>query len=204
MGLGNVVDQLLNQDGLSDSGTTEQSNLTTSSVRGEQVDDLDTGLQDLGLGRLVDELRRVGVDRRLLDTLDGSSLVDGLTNDVHDSTQGGGTDGDLDRRTSVNDFLSSDKTIGTVHGNGSDSVLSEMLSDLEHKSSLSIGLAGELDLESVQDRGEVVRVEVDIDDGTNDRLDGTGLDSSRGGVGSSGGWRMSANTWRSEQERLKR
>lgn len=86
MSLGNVVDQLLNQDGFTDTGTSEKSNLTTSSVRGKEIDDLDTSLEHLGLGRLLDELWWVGVDRKLLDTLDLSSLVDGLSNDVHDST----------------------------------------------------------------------------------------------------------------------
>lgn len=33
MGLGDVVNQLLDENGLTDTGTTEQTNLTTSSVR---------------------------------------------------------------------------------------------------------------------------------------------------------------------------
>ena len=102
-----------------------------------------------------------------------------------DSPECGGSDGDLDRRTGVNDTLSSDETIGTVHGNASDSVLTQVLGNLEDKSSSS-GVTGELDLEGVENGREVVRVEVDIDDGTNDGLDGTGLDSRRGSVGSGG------------------
>jgi peptide chain release factor 1 len=85
VGLGNVVDQLLDQDGLADTGTAEQTNLTTTGVRGEEVDDLDTGLEDLGLGRLLDELWGVGVDGGELDTLDLTALVDGLANDIHDT-----------------------------------------------------------------------------------------------------------------------
>jgi hypothetical protein len=61
-----------------------------------------------------------------------------------------------------------------------------VLGDLEHKSSSSL-VTRELDLEGVEDGREVVRVEVDIDDGTNDGLDGTGLDSRGGSVGSGGG-----------------
>ena len=197
--LGDVVDKLLDQDGFTDTGTTEKSNLSSTSVGGEEVDDLDTGLEDLGLGGLLDELRGVGVDGGVLDTLDRTTLVDGLTNDVHDSTErvsrergtqkgaispkSGGSDGDGDGSTSVDDLLASDETLGTVHGNGSDSVLTQVLGDLEDKSSSS-SLSAELDLEGVQDRGEVVRVEVDIDDGTNDGLDGTGLNGSGGSVGS--------------------
>ena len=48
MSLGDVVDKFLNQHGLSDTGTTEKTNLSTTSIRSEEVDDLDSGLQNLG------------------------------------------------------------------------------------------------------------------------------------------------------------
>jgi hypothetical protein len=83
-----VPELTLNQDGLSDTGTTEQTNLSSSGVRSQQVDDLDTGLQNLGDDRLVNERRSVGVDGGHLDSLDWASVVDGLTDDVHDSTAG--------------------------------------------------------------------------------------------------------------------
>ena len=57
MCLGDVVDELLNQHRLADTSTTEQTNLTTTRVGREEVDDLDTGLQDLSGSRLLDERR---------------------------------------------------------------------------------------------------------------------------------------------------
>lgn len=48
MGLGDVVNELLNQDSLSDTGTSEETNLSTTSVGSEEIDDLDTGLQNFG------------------------------------------------------------------------------------------------------------------------------------------------------------
>jgi hypothetical protein len=186
VGLGDVVDQFLNQDGLADTGTTEQSNLTTSGVRGQQVDDLDTGLQDFGGGGLVNEGRRIGVDGRHLDTFDRASLVDGLTDDVHDSTEGLGTDGDGDGRTGVDDLLASDETIGTLHGDASDSVLTQVLGNFENESAALRGLlfTFELDVEGVQDGGQVGGVELDVDDGTDDGLDLTDNTGGGGGVGS--------------------
>lgn len=188
VGLGDVVDQFLNQDGLTDTGTTEQSNLTTSGVRSQQVDDLDTGLQDFGSSGLVNEGRSIGVDGSHLDTFDGSSLIDGLTDDVHDSTEGLGTDGDGDGRTSVDDLLTSDETIGTLHGNASDSVLTQVLGDFENESTTFGGLlfTFELDVEGVQDGGQVGGVELDVNDGTDDGLDLTDNTGSGGGVGSLG------------------
>mgnify|MGYP001558526469 FL=1 len=62
VGLGDVVDEFLDKHGLTDTGTTEQTNLTTTSVRGKQVDDLNTGLENLGSSRLLNKGRRVAVD----------------------------------------------------------------------------------------------------------------------------------------------
>jgi hypothetical protein len=111
--LGDVVDELLNQDGLADTSSSEESDLSTTSVGGEKVDDLDTGLENLSLGRLVDELGRVGVDGTGSDSLDGTALVNGLTDNVDDATERSGTDGDLDGRSSVDDGLTTDETLGT-------------------------------------------------------------------------------------------
>ena len=47
MSLGDVVDELLNQDGLSDTGTSEETNLSTTGVGSKKVDNLDTGFENL-------------------------------------------------------------------------------------------------------------------------------------------------------------
>ena len=120
MRLGDVVDELLNQHSLADTGTTEETNLSTTSVGREEVDDLDTGLQDLSGSRLVDERRGVSVDGRKLDALDGTTLVNGLANDVHDTAESRSADGDTDGGTGVDDLLATNETLGTVHGNGAD------------------------------------------------------------------------------------
>ncbi len=179
MGLSDVVDKLLNQYGLTDTGTTEETNLTTTGVRGEEVDDLDTGLENLSLGGLVDECGGLDVNGGDLGALDGSTLVHGLTNDVHDTAEGSGADGDLDGETSVNDLLTTDETFGTLHGNSTNGVLTKVLGDLENETSATLNI---LDLEGVKNSGELLGVELNVDDGTNDGLDGTGL-ALGGGLG---------------------
>lgn len=106
--------------------------------------------------------------------------------------EGSRTNGDLDGSTSVDNLLASDKTVGTVHGNASDSVLTQVLSDLKNESATFGGnlTLTKLNFEGVKDRGEVVRVEVDVNDGTNDGLDRTSLEASGSGVGAgSVGWK---------------
>jgi hypothetical protein len=61
-----------------------------------------------------------------------------------------------------------------------------MLGDLEDKGSLG-SASLELDLESVENGRKVLGVKVDIDDGTNNGLDGTDLVRGGGSVRSLGG-----------------
>ena len=168
MRLGDVVDELLNKHSLTDTSTTEETDLSTTGVGREEVDDLDTGLQDLSGSRLLDERRGVGVDGGELDTLNGTTLINGLADDVHDTAEGSGTDRDLDGSTGVDDLLATDKTLGTVHGNSTDRVLTEVGSDLEHETAAM----EVLDLEGIKNWGKGLCLELHVDDGTNDCLDG--------------------------------
>lgn len=110
---GNPYNQLLNEHGLTDTGTTEETNLTTTGVGGEQVDNLDTGDKNLGRGGLVDERRGIGVNGSELGGLDGTTLVNGVTSDVDDTAESGGTDGDGDGSTSVLGDDTTGETLGT-------------------------------------------------------------------------------------------
>ena len=85
VGLGDVVNELLNEDSLADTGTTEETNLSTTSVGGEQVDDLDTGDENLSGSGLLDKLRGVSVNGGELVGLDRATLIDGVTSDVDDA-----------------------------------------------------------------------------------------------------------------------
>src|SRR6266567_1376660 len=60
--LGDPGDHLLDEHGLADAGAAEQADLAALDVRGEQVEDLDPGLQDLRSGLELVERRRVAVD----------------------------------------------------------------------------------------------------------------------------------------------
>ena len=55
VGLGDVVDELLDQHGLADAGTTKEADLAAAGVGGQEADDLDARLEHLDGGGLVDE-----------------------------------------------------------------------------------------------------------------------------------------------------
>jgi hypothetical protein len=87
-----------------------------------------------------------GVNGKLLGVLDGSTLVDWVTSDVHDTTESSWTDWHQDGRPGISCFVASDETFGTyfhlesmpaivhnepqfltIHSNASDDALSQML-----------------------------------------------------------------------------
>src|SRR5262249_54249179 len=88
--LGDVVDELLNEHGLADTGAAEEADLAALGVRREEIDDLDAGDENFRFGRLFDELRRIGVDRSITVISDRTGLVDRLTDDVHDAAERSG------------------------------------------------------------------------------------------------------------------
>ncbi len=55
--LGDVADQLLDDDGLADAGAAEDADLAALLERADEVDDLEAGLEDLDLGGLLVERR---------------------------------------------------------------------------------------------------------------------------------------------------
>ena len=167
MSLGDVVDEFLDEHSLSDTSTTKKTNLSTTSVRSEEVNDLDTGFKDLSGCGLVDEWRGVCVNGGHLDTLDRTTLVNGLANNVHDTAECRAADGNLDGGTGVDDLLSTDETLGTVHGNGTNGVLAKVRGNLEDETA-----TGEvLHLQGIENWGEVLSLKLNVDDGTNDSLD---------------------------------
>ena len=78
------------------------------------------------------------MDRQKLIGVDGSSLVDWLPDDVDDTAERSGADRNGDRAASIPAWLATDESFRTVHGDGSDDILSEMLSHLCSKGKLTL------------------------------------------------------------------
>lgn len=162
MSLGDVVDELHDEHGLSDSGSSEQSDFSSLGVGGHQIDDLNTGDEDFVTLSLFDESWGFSVDGELYLGVDWSSLIDGLSDDVHNSSEALWSDWDHDWASGIFDGLSSDETIGSVHGNGSDSGVSQVVGDFQDQLSIN-----SFNFEGVQDSWQG-SIELDIDDGTDD------------------------------------
>ncbi len=99
-----VVDQLLDEHGLADSGAAEEADLAALDVGRDQVDDLDARLEDLHFRRQVAERRRIAVDRPALGVWQARPLVvDRLAENVPEPAERRLADGHRDRGAGVED-----------------------------------------------------------------------------------------------------
>jgi peptide chain release factor 1 len=164
--LGDPVDHLLDDDGLADAGAAEHADLAALDVRGQQVDDLDAGLEHLRLGLELVEVGRVAVDRPAEPGLDGLD-VQRLAEHVEHVAAGDRADGDADRGAAVGHRRAADHAVGRAHGDGPDRVRAHVLGDLADD-----GLLVPADRrgqgERVEDLRELVGCELDVDDRADD------------------------------------
>src|SRR4029078_5461194 len=158
--LGDVPDQLLDDDGLADACTAEDADLAALLERADQVDDLEAGLEDLDLGRLLVERRRLAVDRQGGRDVDRALVVDRAAEDVEDASERRLTDGDRDRRAGSAHLDAAGRALGGGARHGPDPVVAEVLLHLAHERVLSLAL----DLDGVQDRRELPGGELDVPD----------------------------------------
>merc|ERR1712061_201533 len=77
--LGNVVNQLHDKHSLADTSAAEKTNLASLTVRGKQVDDLDTSDKDLLLDGHLVEVGSLSVDGLALVGGNGAPLVDRIS-----------------------------------------------------------------------------------------------------------------------------
>jgi hypothetical protein len=164
--LRDALDHLLDEHGLADACTAEESDLSAEHVRREKVDDLDAGLEQLGLRLELVECRGLAVDRPALGDLDrlATLVVEDVADDVEHLALGDVAHGNRDRLTRVAHLLAADESVGRVQRDGADQVVSEVLCDLEGDLGGHV-TDGERGLEGVVDAGDRVVGELDVDDG---------------------------------------
>jgi peptide chain release factor 1 len=166
MRLGDVVDQLHDDDGLADAGAAEQPDLAALGIWRQQIDDFDAGDEDLGLGRLVEELRRRLVDRRAAVGVDRTALIDRVADDIQDAAQRLRAYRHRDRAAGVDDLGAAHQAVGRIHSDRAHDVLAQMLRHFEHERA-----PRHLDMQRGQD-GRQFAVEMHIDDRADDLLGG--------------------------------
>ncbi len=133
VGLGDVVDQLLDQHRFAHARAAEQADLAALAVWRQQVHHLDAGDEDVFLRALIGEGRRGAVNRQALGGRDGPPAIHRFAEQVHDARQGAGAHGHFDFAPGIADFRAAHEAIGLVHGNGAHEAVAEVLGYFQHE-----------------------------------------------------------------------
>ena len=157
----NVVDQLLNQNRLTNAGTAEQTNLTTLEVRCDQVNNLDTGFKNLRRSRLLFVARCGTMDRPVILYRRSGLFVNRLTQQVENTSQCFLADRNLNRAACIYSILAADKAIRTAHCNAANGIIADMLCDLKNKT-----LSVEIYFNCIQQFREMLLLKANVHDGT--------------------------------------
>ena len=140
---GDIVDQLLNEDGFTHAGTAKQADLTTLGVWLQQIDDLDAGLQNVrrrhllgkGGGGPMDLPARDAIVHRLL-------AVNGFAQHIEHTPQRFFTHRHRDAVTGGDDGQSAAQSIAVCHYHAADSLIFQMLLHF-HGVAMPVGLHGQ-------------------------------------------------------------
>ena len=127
-----VSDQLLDQHGLSHAGSAEQTDLTALGVGRQQIDDLDTGLQNLHHRALLLKGGRISVDDPLGGVRNLLAVIDGLAQHVEQSPQGLLPHGNLDAGSGSCHFHILVQALAGSQHQAAHLVVAQMLRDFHH------------------------------------------------------------------------
>ncbi len=128
-----VADHLHDDDRLADSRSTEESDLRAFREGADEVDDLDAGLEDLRLRRLLGDGGRGAVHRHPRSAGEGALAVDGVADDVEHAPERFLADGNLNRRTRCAHGVAAAHTFSRVHRNRAHRAVAQALLYLEHE-----------------------------------------------------------------------
>ena len=132
--LGDVVDELHDDDGLADAGTPEHAALAALEQRADEVDHLDAGGKDFRVGGLLGERGGRAVDRRAqVRVRDRHVFVHQVAGDVEDAAEHLLADGHRDRLAGVGEGHAALEAVGGGHGDRAHPAVAEVLLDFEHQ-----------------------------------------------------------------------
>ena len=116
--LGNVVNQLLNQNGFTYSSATEQTGLTTLQNRTDQIHNLNTGFKDLSFSRLLSKGGSLAVNRIKTFAFYNSKSINRHTVNIEHAAKCFWADRDTDWLTGSYGFQAARQTVSRTHRNG--------------------------------------------------------------------------------------
>jgi len=128
---GYVTDQLHDKYGFANPGAAEKPYLAALGIRGYKIDDLYTGFKNFGSRLLLDKVRSVAVNGRVLFGAERPFVVDGFACNVEHPSQDFIAHRNLNRVSCVAYFHTAGKPFRCFHGNAADTVIPYVLQNLQ-------------------------------------------------------------------------
>jgi hypothetical protein len=128
----NVVDQLLDDNGLADAGSAKETNLSALQERLDEVDDLDAGLEHLFLGGLLVEGRSLTMDRQTDLRIHGPKLVHRLTEHIQHAAQRLATHRHRNACAGIDRLHATDHAFGRDHRDAAHAAFAKVLLHFDH------------------------------------------------------------------------
>ena len=129
--LGDVVDQLHDDDGLADARAAEQADLAALEEWLDEVDDFHAGFKHFRGGGLFVESRGQAVNRHSFFVFDGAQLIDGLADHVHHASQRASAHGHGNRPALIDGIHAAHHAVGGFHGDATHTAFAQVLLHFE-------------------------------------------------------------------------
>ena len=176
--LSNTLNHFLNQNGLAHTCATEEANLATLNIWGEQVDNLDARFEHLRASLKLVECRRLAVNGPALgdfQMLTGLEIQD-LAGHVENVTLRDVAYRNRDRSTGIGDNRAANHTVGRLERNRTNQVVTEVLSNLKGdrlNAGFTFALPGKIhiNVQCVVQGRNCVRRELNIDNRSDNTCD---------------------------------
>ena len=168
-----VMDQFHDKYGLADACAAKKTSFTTTRIRSNQVNDLDTRFQDLSGCFLLIKMRSRTMNRpKLLVAHRCRVMINRLAEDIEYAAQALIADWYLDWRTSVNSLHAAGKTIRRAHSDTAGHAVAEVLHDFDNEVDVHF-TSFALDGNCIQDFRQFACGKFNIYDRSNDLYDFT-------------------------------
>ena len=176
--LSNTLNHFLNQNGLAHACATEEADLATLNIWGEQIDNLDARFEHLRTGLKLVECRRLAVNGPALGDFQMFTWlkVQDLTGHVENVTLRDVAYRNRDRSTGIGDNRTTNHTVGRLERNRTNQVVAEVLSNLKGdrlNAGFTFALPGKIhvNVQCVVQGRNCVRRELNIDNRSDNTCD---------------------------------